>query len=198
MGIRYSDRLEAALVHAATLHQEQRRKGTDVPYITHLVSVAALVAEAGGDEDQVIAALLHDALEDQPERTGFEDLEGRYGARVAGIVRACSDAEARPKPPWRERKERYLEHLRTVSAEVLIVSCADKLHNARTIVADLRVLGDALWARFKGGREGTLWYYREVSRALGARGAPAGLLERLTRAVAEMEALAAAAASGPA
>jgi len=190
MSIRYSDRVEAALVHAATLHHDQRRKGSEVPYITHLVSVAILVGEAGGDEDQVVAALLHDSLEDQPERTSFEDLGARYGARVAELVRACSDSEVKPKPPWRERKERYLEHLRTVPAEVLVISCADKLHNARTIVSDLRVLGAALWPRFTGGRDGTLWYYREITRALRERGAPSSLLEELERSVAEMTRLA--------
>lgn len=190
MALCYSDRFEAALVHAATLHHDQRRKGTSVPYITHLVSVAVLVAEAGGDEDQVIAGLLHDALEDQGERTSYDDLVQRYGERVATIVRACSDSEVQPKPPWRERKERYLAHLAIVPAEVLLVSCADKLHNARTIVADLRSLGSGLWPRFTGGREGTLWYYRALTRLLDERGAPRSLVQPLASTVAEMERLA--------
>lgn len=190
MGLTLSERVESALVHAATLHHDQRRKGSEVPYVTHLVSVAILVGEAGGDEDQVIAALLHDALEDQPERTSFEDLAARYGSRVASIVRACSDAEVKPKPPWRERKERYLAHLRSAPAEVLLVSCADKLHNARTIVADLRTLGARLWPRFQGGREGTLWYYRELTRIYGEREAHPLLLGALARTVAEMVRLA--------
>jgi (p)ppGpp synthase/HD superfamily hydrolase len=183
MSIQLSERFEQALVYASQLHHDQRRKGTDVPYISHLVAVAVLVGEAGGDEDQLVAALLHDAIEDQPERTSYEEIRRRFGARVADIVRACSDAESKPKPPWRARKERYLEHLVEVAEEVLLVSCADKLHNARSIVADLRAIGAALWDRFTGGKEGTLWYYARLLEVLRARGAAPTLLAALEREV---------------
>jgi GTP pyrophosphokinase len=142
-------RFSGALVFAAELHQDRVRKGTDVPYVAHLLSVAALVIEDGGDEDEAIAALLHDAVEDRGGRPTLEAIRSGFGERVATIVEACSDAEVTPKPPWRERKERYVQHLECAGASVLRVSVADKVHNARAILQDYRAVGEELWSRFK-------------------------------------------------
>jgi (p)ppGpp synthase/HD superfamily hydrolase len=155
-------RFEEALLLAARLHARQKRKDKDLPYISHLLAVTALVLEDGGDEDEAIAALLHDAVEDQGGLRTLEEIHRRFGERVADIVEGCSDAVIHPKPPWRERKLAYLEHLRTASASVRRVSLADKLHNARTILADLEQDGDGVWERFNGGKQGSLWYYRSL------------------------------------
>jgi (p)ppGpp synthase/HD superfamily hydrolase len=155
-------RFEEALLLAARLHARQKRKDKDLPYISHLLAVTALVLEDGGDEDEAIAALLHDAVEDQGGLRTLEEIHRRFGERVADIVEGCSDAVIHPKPPWRERKLAYLEHLRTASASVRRVSLADKLHNARTILADLEQDGEAVWERFNGGKQGSLWYYRSL------------------------------------
>ncbi len=155
-------RFEAALVYAAQLHRQQVRKGSQTPYLAHLLAVTALVLEAGGDEDEAIAALLHDAVEDQGGYQTLDEIRERFGARVADIVAACSDAFVTPKPPWRERKEAYLAHLKDAPPEVRRVSLADKLHNARALLRDYRRDGEATFARFNGGREGTLWYYRSL------------------------------------
>lgn len=153
-----SNRFDEAFQFAAEVHRHQKRKGTDIPYLTHLMAVAALVGEHGGDEDQMIAALLHDVMEDQG--VSRQQIEERFGTRVAYIVEACTDSTEQPKPPWRERKTRYIEHLRTATPEIKLVSAADKLHNARSILSDLRVHGPALWSRFTvGSAEGVLWYF---------------------------------------
>ena len=184
-----SQRFEKALVWATQLHAGQYRKGTDVPYISHLLGVTSLVLENGGDEDEAIAALLHDAAEDQGGRATLQEIRRRFGSRVADIVKGCSDAMTQPKPPWRARKEAYIAHLSHATASELLVSTADKLHNARSILADYRTLGEALWQRFNGGKEGTLWYYRALLQALGENG-PAPLTEELARVMSEIERLA--------
>jgi (p)ppGpp synthase/HD superfamily hydrolase len=143
------DRFRDALDHAAELHATQTRKGPDrTPYVAHLLAACSLVIESGGDEDQAIAALLHDALEDQGHLTSYAELSQRYGDRVAELVRACSDTEVTPKPPWRSRKQAYRDHLENAPADVLLVSCADKLHNARSTLTDLREVGIDAWLRF--------------------------------------------------
>jgi len=184
-------RFEAALAFASSTHRDQARKGTDVPYVAHLLAVSSLVLEHGADEDTAIAALLHDAAEDQGGSAMLEEIRSRFGPRVARIVEGCTDALEAPKPPWRERKERYLLHVRDMTPEVRLVSMADKLHNARTILADYRRIGETLWTRFRGGREGSLWYYRSVTDALADLG-PHPLAEELHRTVAELEKEAAA------
>jgi GTP pyrophosphokinase len=181
-------RLIDAASFAMTIHAEQLRKGSDTPYISHLLGVASLVLEFGGDEDQAIAGLLHDAIEDQ----GVEQepvIEARFGPRVAAIVRGCTDADSFPKPPWQARKEAYIAHLETAGPDVWLVSCADKLYNARAIVTDLRALGDAMFTRFTGGKAGTLWYYRKLADVF-ARVSPGILSVELNEAVADMERLA--------
>ncbi len=178
------------MAFAADLHCEQTRKATPIPYIAHLISAAALVLEAGGDETCAIAALLHDALEDQGRDGATErEIRDRFGADVLAIVKGCTDTEVNPKPPWRERKEAYVAHIRDAPRAIRLVSCADKLHNARSIVADLRTQGDALWSRFSGGREGSLWYYETLSRAFNETDT-GPLAVELARVVADMHALA--------
>jgi (p)ppGpp synthase/HD superfamily hydrolase len=157
-----SDRFGQALLFAFQLHQRQQRKGSQTPYIAHLLGVTALVLEDGGDEDEAIAALLHDAPEDQGGLATLEEIRQRFGERVAGIVDGCTDTYETPKPPWRQRKEDYLTHLRTATPSIWRVSLADKLHNARTILVDLHSQGGQVWQRFNGGKVGSLWYYRSL------------------------------------
>jgi GTP pyrophosphokinase len=147
-----------------------------------------LVLEEGGGEDEAIAALLHDVVEDCGGVPRLVEVRELFGEGVAAIVAACSDSQGEPKPPWRARKEAYLAHLPQTSPAVRLVSCADKLHNARSILADYRRYGEDLWRRFKGGREGTLWYYRTLVTAYQTAGGPP-LLEELARVVAELETL---------
>lgn len=183
----YGDKLQRALEYASRIHRDQYRKGTRIPYITHLLAVAAIVGENGGTENEVVAALLHDAPEDQGGLATLEDIRARFGDEVAEIVEGCTDTYDDPKPPWRERKETYLAHLAGASDSVRLVSSADKLHNARTILSDYRVLGKDLWDRFNGGREGTIWYYRAIVDTLGNEGT---VVEELDRVVTELERLA--------
>jgi (p)ppGpp synthase/HD superfamily hydrolase len=157
-----TQRFKEALDYALELHGDQQRKGSDTPYVAHLLAVASLVLEDGGDEEQAIAALLHDAPEDQGGRETLEAIRQRFGDRVADIVHGCTDTYETPKPPWRQRKEDYLEHLKIAPVEVRRVSLADKLHNARSILTDLLRSGEDVWERFNGGKDGTLWYYRSL------------------------------------
>ena len=157
-----SNRFEQALVYAAQVHENQVRKGSDIPYVSHLLSVAALVLEDGGDEDEAIAGLLHDAVEERGSLEIREAILVQFGERVASIVDACTESCTIPKPPWRDRKLRYIEQMRHASPSVLRVSMADKLHNARSILADRDREGEAVWDKFKGGKAGTLWFYRSL------------------------------------
>lgn len=182
-------RFNEAFLYAAEKHATQKRKKTDVPYISHLMSVAALVLEAGGSEDEAIAALLHDVVEDCGGHPVLEEVRCCFGERVAHIVSGCTDAYTIPKPPWKARKLEYLDHLREAPDDVRLVSTADKLHNVRTILADFRKDGDSVWDRFSGQREGTLWYYRAVLDVL-REGRPNRLIEELNRVVTELETLA--------
>jgi (p)ppGpp synthase/HD superfamily hydrolase len=187
--IRLGPRFERALLFATRKHAAQTRKGGSVPYISHLLGVAGLVLEAGGDEDLAIAALLHDVAEDCGGVSILNQVRRRFGKRVAHIVEGCSDAFTTPKPPWRERKEPYIRHLRTADADTPLVSAADKLHNARSIVADYREHGERIWERFHGKREGTLWYYRALLDEF-KRKKPNRIVDELERVVIELEALA--------
>lgn len=182
-------RFEAALQLATQLHRQQLRKGTQVPYVAHLLSVAALVLEDGGDEDEAIAALLHDAPEDQGGRAILSRIRQEFGDRVADIVDGCTDTYESPKPPWQSRKQAYLEHLLQAGPEVRRVSLADKLHNARTILSDLRQHGPVIWERFNGQQIGTLWYYRSLVQVFRTFG-PTPMLEELERVLSEIEHLA--------
>jgi (p)ppGpp synthase/HD superfamily hydrolase len=171
------------------LHRQQKRKGTQIPYLGHLLAVTALVIEAGGDEDSAIAALLHDAAEDQGGLETLEEIHIRFGERVAEIVRGCTDTFETPKPPWRPRKQAYLAHLRLAPAEVRRVSLADKVHNARSIVSDLLRVGNAVWERFTGGKDGTLWYYRSLIEVYRATDPNSPLTTELGWTVEKMEKL---------
>ncbi len=185
LGARFND----AFLFAAEKHASQTRKKTDVPYISHLMSVAGLVLEAGGGEDQGVAALLHDVVEDCGGQPVLDEVRERFGDRVAGIVQGCTDAYTIPKPPWKQRKLDYLEVLRRADDDVRLVSAADKLHNVRTILADYRREGDSVWERFSGRRDGTLWYYRAVLEVLH-QGKPNRLVDELELVVTELETLA--------
>jgi (p)ppGpp synthase/HD superfamily hydrolase len=156
------DRFETALIMAHRLHRSQERKGSPVPYISHLMSVSALVIEEGGSEDEAIAALLHDAIEDQGGSGTRDLLRVTFGDRVCAIIEGCTESEVQPKPAWRERKERHLAQLVNAPPSVVRVTIADKLHNVRSLLADYDRMGEAIWERFGGGKVGTIWYYREM------------------------------------
>ena len=162
----FSDRLAEAFSFALDLHRDQFRKGGGTPYITHLMAVAALVGEYGGHEDQVIAALRHDAIEDQGGEPTRQEIARRFGDCVAAMVVACSDAHDLPKPPWDDRKVAFIASMETAPADVRLIVAADKLHNARTTVRDLHIIGNPVWDRFSVGRDKTLWYYRAMLLAL--------------------------------
>lgn len=163
----YSERLDRALALATDAFRARRRKGTEIPYLSHLLAVMVTVAEHGGDEDQLIAAVLHDYLEDI-EGSSRDLLEREFGLRVGALVAGLSDTELRPKPPWRARKEAYITHLSRAQPDLKLISAADKLHNARCIERDLRQVGAEVWDRFSAPRDYTLWYYRAVVAALRA------------------------------
>jgi (p)ppGpp synthase/HD superfamily hydrolase len=190
LGLAHTPRLEQAVAFAMRDFRRITRKGTRVPYVSHLFAVTALVAEAGGDEDCQIAAMLHDWIEDVPEATA-EALEREFGPRVRRIVVACTDAHTQPKPPWRDRKESFIAGIPKKQADERLVCCADKLHNAGTLVRDLRLHGPGTLARFTAGRDGTLWYYDAISQAL-ADGWDHWLPTELRATVRELHALAGA------
>jgi len=187
--VKLTRRFEQALLFATRKHAGQLRKGTPAPYISHLMGVAGLVLEAGGDEDLAIAALLHDVVEDCGGKPMLQEVRRCFGKRVAHVVDGCTDSYIIPKPPWRERKEKYLRHLRTADADVHLVSAADKVHNLRHILTDYREAGDKIWERFNGKREGTLWYYRALLKEFRRR-KPNRLVKELGRLLNELEAFA--------
>jgi len=188
--IKLGARFLRAFVFAAEKHKGQTRKASSIPYIGHLMGVASLVLEAGGDEDLAIAALLHDVVEDCGGAPMLKEVRRRFGARVAKMVDGCTDAYTDPKPAWRERKEKYIVRLRKEGKDTRLVSAADKLNNVRSIVSDYRAVGESVWSRFKGGREGTLWYYRTL-RDEFLRDPPNRITRDLALAVSELESLAA-------
>jgi (p)ppGpp synthase/HD superfamily hydrolase len=160
--VRLGPRFLRAFQFAAEKHQGQLRKASTIPYIAHLMGVASLVLEGGGDEDLAIAALLHDVVEDCGGVPMLKEVRRRFGSRVAKVVDGCTDADTDPKPPWRERKEQYIARLKKEDEDTRLVSAADKLNNVRSILSDYRAIGESVWSRFQGGREGTLWYYRAL------------------------------------
>ena len=162
----YSTRIDDAFAFAHRVHQDQRRKGFGAPFITHVMSVAALVGEYGGDEDQFIAALLHDAVEDGEGRKTLEEIRTAFGDRVARLVEGSSDAFTHPKPPWLDRKRNYIAAMQEAPLDLRLIVAADKLHNVRIILRDLEAEGPGVWERFLGKRDGSLWYYAEMVRAL--------------------------------
>lgn len=188
----YSRRLVDALEVAALMHAAQKRKGTEIPYLTHLLGACSIALDHGATEDEAIAALLHDAIEDVEPREAARAAVDNFGPEVRRIVEACSQIDTGPKAPWRERRERYIRHLADADRSVLLVSASDKLSNARAIIADLRTIGPAVWSRFSVPRDETLWYYGSLVTAFRANPAHLPpLIDELDRTVTEMERLAA-------
>lgn len=185
--VKLGPRFLKAFLFAAEKHAGQVRKASTTPYIAHLMGVASLVLEFGGDEDMSIAALLHDVVEDCGGTAMLQEVKRRFGTRVAKMVDGCTDSDTFPKPPWRERKENYLRHLKSADADTRLVSAADKLNNVRSILSDYREVGESIWERFNGRREGTLWYYRALLKEF-QRGKPSRLVREFELAVRELEA----------
>ena len=184
-----SDRFDDALTFARRIHNTQRRKASGTPYIAHLLSVCALVLEYGGTEDQAIAGLLHDAVEDQGGTKMAQEIEARFGATVARIVQDCSDSDGDTKADWQIRKDSYIAGIAGKSDDAALVIACDKLHNATSILVDLQMQGPDVFDRFTAGREGTLWYYRQIADHLSQR-LPGPLTRRLDETVARIERLA--------
>jgi (p)ppGpp synthase/HD superfamily hydrolase len=185
-----TDRFFIAMAYASDAHKEQVRKSTDIAYISHPFGVASLVIEAGGDEDQAIAGLLHDVAEDCGGEQRLTEIAEKFGDRVAHIVRGCSDSlvvEEDKKAPWRDRKEAHIEHLRSSNADVLLVTAADKTHNARAISTDIQSIGNKVWDRFNSDQEQILWYYNSVYKVLLDGGVTSTLLNPLKTAIGIME-----------
>jgi GTP pyrophosphokinase len=184
----YSQRFLDAVTAALTMHAAHVRKSTTIPYASHLLGSCSIALDYGANEDEAIAALLHDAIEDVHFEPRARDAVARFGPEVLRIVEACSDATTSQKPPWRQRKERYVAHLREADRSTLLVSASDKLHNARAILADVRRLGEPVWARFNAGKEGQVWYYRALVNAFRANPAHhPDLVDELDRTVMEIE-----------
>ena len=185
-----TNRFFAAIAYASDAHKEQVRKSTDIAYISHPFGVASLVIEAGGDEDQAIAGLLHDVAEDCGGEPRLTEIAEKFGDRVAHIVRGCSDSlvvEEDKKAPWRDRKEAHIEHLRSSNSDVLLVTAADKTHNARAISTDIQSIGNKVWDRFNSDQEQILWYYNSVYKVLLDGGVTSTLLNPLKTAIGIME-----------
>lgn len=183
-----TDRFSLALVFAESLHRGQVRKATGCAYVAHLLGVASLVMEAGGTEDECIAALLHDAVEDQGGARTAAEIRRRFGSAVAETVEACSESKY-PGEDWKSRKESAIRHVSSCGPSALLVLSADKLHNARSLAAAYRSVGESVWESFRGGREGTLWYYRAMADAISRTGANP-LVGELMEAVRALESLA--------
>lgn len=186
-------RLYEALQLAFCLHGHDARKSSNVPMIAHMLSVCALVIQDGGDEDEGIAALLHDALEDKPEEINRSEIEKRFGKKVLEIIEVSTDTPSDyvggPKPPWRERKETYLEHARKTNPALLRITVADKIDNARAILADYQHIGNELWKRFKAPQEDQIWYYKSCVEAYRAAGFKGFLLDELVKLVDQLSKL---------
>jgi GTP pyrophosphokinase len=186
--VKLGPRFLRAFHFAAEKHAGQTRKASTIPYIAHLMGVASVALEFGGDEDMAIAALLHDVVEDCGGAPMLKEIRRRFGSRVAKIVDGCTDSDTYPKPPWRERKEGYIRHLKSADEETRLVSAADKLNNVCSIVSDYREVGESVWERFNGGRDGTLWYYRALLEEFLRT--PNRLIRELEVAIRELEAAA--------
>jgi (p)ppGpp synthase/HD superfamily hydrolase len=191
--MKLSRQFEKALVYATRAHRDQIRKKTGIPYIAHILGVTAIAMEYGANETEAIAALLHDAVEDCGGAKRLRDIEKKFGKAVAKIVDGCTDTYETPKPPWRERKEAYLAHLKNSNSATRLVSASDKLHNTRAILAELRRHGLEVFGRFSGKKDGTLWYYRALVTAFREHGDHAAdLVDELDRVVTQIEKLSAA------
>jgi len=190
--MKLSPNFEDALIYATQAHCDQTRKKTGIPYIAHVLGVTAIALEYGANETEAIGALLHDTVEDCGGAERLRDIQKRYGDDVAKIVDGCTDTDEIPKPPWRARKEAYVAHLKDSDTSTRLVSAADKLHNTRAILADLRRHGPKVFDRFSGKKEGTLWYYRALVAAFRRHRDHADLIDELDRVVTQVEKLSAA------
>lgn len=185
-----SDRFFQAMAYAADAHKEQVRKSTNIAYISHPFGVASLVLEAGGDEDQAIGGLLHDVAEDCGGEPRLAEIAEMFGDRVAHIVRGCSDslvADDNEKAPWRDRKEAHIKHLKSSDTDTLLVTAADKTHNARAIATDIQSIGNKVWERFNSDQEQIIWYYNSIYQVLADGGVTPALLNPLRAAIGVME-----------
>lgn len=187
--MKLSQKFEEALIYATRAHGNQTRKKTGIPFIAHILGVAAIALEYGANETEAIAALLHDTVEDCGGTERLRDIRGRFGDEVAGIVDGCTDTYETPKPPWLERKRNYIEHLKDSDSSTRLVSASDKLHNTRAILAELRRHGLEVFERFAGKKVGTLWYYRTLVTAFRHHSDHADLIDELDRVVSEIERL---------
>lgn len=185
-----SKRFMDAFAYAERVHSDQLRKGTSVPYLSHLMAVCSIALDHGADEDEAVASLLHDAVEDQGGDDRRAEIRALFGERVLEIVDQCSEKTIIPKPPWRERKEAYISHLRTAAHSAMLVSASDKIHNLRNITADYTEIGEAVWDRFNAGKDETLWYYKSLKEVFSSReDLPLALRVELTRLVEALEGL---------
>jgi (p)ppGpp synthase/HD superfamily hydrolase len=183
-----SERFSDAFQCACRWHADQRRKVSGAPYVAHLLGVAGIVLDSGGSEDEAVAALLHDAVEDQGGAEARRKIERLFGAAVAQVVDECTDTDETPKPPWRERKEAFVARVPVMSASARLVTAADKLDNVRGLIQGYYEQGETLWTRFRGGRAGALWYHRAVADAI-CRAESTPLAQRLNREVTRLESL---------
>ena len=181
-----TERFEEALAWASQLHRYQQRKGGGTPYVAHLLAVTAIVLEHEGSEDEAIAAVLHDAVEDQGGEPILGDIRQKFGDSVAETVDGCTDSYGDPKPPWKKRKTEFIDSLQFASESVRLIVAADKLHNASSTLEDLKLEGPSVWERFRGRRDGSLWYYRSVVEALQTARCQA-LVGRLEAVISELE-----------
>lgn len=189
--VRLSIQYYRAFEYANQWHRDQARKSTTLPYILHPMGVASLVLEAGGDEEQAIAALLHDVPEDCGGEARLTEILEMFGPRVEAMVRGCSDSlvvEKEDKAPWRERKQAHIDHVATAHMDTLIVTAADKTHNGRAIATDLQTIGNQVWERFNASREDIIWYYSTFYVELEKRGVTPALLNPLRTAIEVMKA----------
>jgi (p)ppGpp synthase/HD superfamily hydrolase len=188
--MKLSPQFEKALLYATRIHGGQLRKKTRIPYIAHILGVAAIALEYGANETGAIAALLHDAVEDCGGAKRLRDIERKFGKGVAKIVDGCTDTDQIPKPPWLERKKTYVAHVRRAPIATKLVSASDKLHNVRAILMNYRQEREKLWSRFNGGKQGSLWYYRALVNAFGDGKRIRPLVQELDRVLTELERLA--------
>jgi (p)ppGpp synthase/HD superfamily hydrolase len=185
---RLTHKFDDAMGYAAEKHRNQTRKGGDIPYLGHLLSVAGYVIEADGTETEAIAALLHDTAEDQGGEKTLAEIRVKFGEEVAKIVAECSDTVVTPKPPWRERKENYINHLSEASDSAVLVSLADKLHNAHAILRDFRAYGAQLWQRFSVKDPADhLWYYTSLLEVYRKRFQHNWLVDELTEVISALD-----------
>lgn len=188
--MKLSKQFEKALVYATRIHGGQLRKKTKIPYIAHILGVTVIAMEYGATETEAIAALLHDAVEDCGGEKRLRDVEKKFGKTVAKIVDGCTDTYEKPKPPWLERKKKYVAHVRHAPGSTKLVSASDKLHNIRACLMTFRQEGERLWSRFSGGKQGTLWYYRALVTAFGKNKRINPRIQEIDRTLTALESLA--------